>query len=146
MRNRIERWLDGPIGDASRTLALLFARIAIAHVFWASGRTKVEGLHLREGVVDLFRDEYALPLIPPEVAAPLAAVAEHVFPVLLVLGLFSRLSALGLAVMTLVIQLFVYPDAWWTHHALWLAILLVIATVGPGQVSLDALLRRIRGK
>ena len=124
--------------------ALLFARIAIAHVFWASGRTKVEGLRLREEAVDLFRYEYSLPLISPETAALVAAMAEHLLPVLLVVGLATRVAAAGLAFMTMIIQLFVYPDAWWTHHALWLAILLTIVTAGPGLLSADALLVRWR--
>lgn len=121
---------------------LLFARIAVAHVFWASGRTKVEGFALREEAVDLFRYEYQLPLISPELAAPVTAIAEHLFPFLLVIGLLSRLSAAALAVVTLVIQFLVYPDAWWTHHSLWLALLLVIVAVGPGAISLDHLLLR----
>ncbi len=117
---------------------LLFVRIAAAQVFWFSGRSKVEGwFTFRSDVVDLFRDEYRLPLITPELAAPLSAVAEHVLPLLLVLGLFSRFAALGLLVMTLVIQLFVYPDAWWTQHFLWMGLLLVVVVRGGGGISLD---------
>ena len=91
---------------------LLVQRLGVAAVFFQSGRTKVEGLFtIPETTVELFRSEYALPLLPPEVAATLAAGAEHLFPVLLVLGLFTRLSAAALLGMTLVIQVFVYPDA-----------------------------------
>jgi putative oxidoreductase len=140
----LRRWNEGPPGRFGRAAALLFARVAIAHVFWASGRTKVEGLRLRPEVVDLFRDEYRVPILSPEVAAPLTAAAEHVLPALIVLGLLTRLSALGLAIMTLVIQIFVYPDAWWTHHALWLALLALIMAFGPGRLSLDSLLFRER--
>jgi putative oxidoreductase len=120
---------------------LLAVRIAAAQPFWASGRSKVEGwFTFRPEVVDLFRDEYRLPLIPPEIAAPLATVAEHGLPLLLVLGLFSRGAALGLFVMTLVIQFLVYPDAFWPVHSLWFALLLVVLWRGGGAWSLDRML------
>lgn len=118
----------------------LFARIVIAHLFWASGRTKVEGWSLKPVTFALFRDEYALPLISSDVAAYLATAAEHVFPVLLVLGLGTRLAASGLAIMTLVIQLLVYPNAWWPQHSLWLGLLLILVTGGAGKLSLDHVL------
>ncbi len=123
-------------------IVYLFVRIAAAHVFWASGRTKVDGFALKPITIDLFRDEYALPVIPPEIAAYMAAIAEHALPILLVIGLASRLSAAGLAVMTLVIQFLVYPDAWWPQHSLWLGLLLVIVASGPGRLSIDHLLSR----
>ena len=86
-------------------LLLLVQRLGIAAVFLQSGRTKVEGLFtVPQTTVDLFELEYALPLLPPKLAAYLAAGAEHLFPVLLVLGLFSRLSAAALLGMTMVIQ------------------------------------------
>ena len=92
-------------------LLALASRVAIAGIFFLSGRTKVEGfLTLTDSAYELFRTEYRLPLLPPELAAHLAAYAEHLFPLLLVLGLFTRLSALSLLGMTLVIQLFVYPS------------------------------------
>ena len=84
----------------------------------------------------LFRDEYKLPLLPPEIAAHLAAYAEHLFPLLLVLGLVTRLSALALLGMTAVIQVFVYPDAWPTHLS-WAALLLYLVGRGAGPFSLD---------
>ena len=119
----------------------LASRFAIAAIFFMSGRTKVDGfLHITEGAYELFRSEYKLPLLPPELAAHLAAYAEHLFPVLLVLGLFTRLSALALLGMTLVIQIFVYPDAWPTHLS-WAALLLYLAGRGGGTLALDRLLR-----
>ena len=119
----------------------LIDRIAIAAIFFFSGRTKVEGfLTLTDSAYELFRTEYKLPLIPPEIAAHLAAYAEHLFPVLLVLGLFTRLSALALLCMTLTIQLFVYPDAWPTHLS-WAGLLLYLVGRGGGALSLDRLLR-----
>ena len=93
-----------------------------------------------ETTVELFRSEYALPLLPPEVAATLAAGAEHLFPVLLVLGLFTRLSATALLGMTLVIQVFVYPDASPTHLS-WAGLMLPLIALGGGSISLDRLLR-----
>lgn len=132
------RSCDALFGRINESALLLFVRIAAGHVFWASGRTKVEGLFtLRPETVDLFRDEYRLPLIAPEVAAPLAAFAEHLLPLLLVFGLFTRFAALGLIGMTLVIQFLVYPEAWWPQHSLWLALLLVTLVRGPGNWALD---------
>jgi putative oxidoreductase len=121
-------------------LQLLLARAGIAAVFFLSGRTKVEGLlTLKPSTYELFRTEYALPLIPAEVAAPLAAYAEHLFPLLLVLGLCTRLSAAALLGMTAVIEIFVYPDAWPTH-LLWSAVLIPLIAQGGGAWSLDRLL------
>ena len=79
----------------------LVIRVAVADVFWRSGQTKVDGWHVTETAVQLFRDEYRLPVLTPEVAATLAAVSEHLFSALLLVGLAARLSALGLLVMTL---------------------------------------------
>lgn len=132
------------------TLLALLARFSIAAVFWKSGQTKIQGFavdivsgeftlgwpRLSDSVVDLFRDEYRLPLIPPAIAATLAAYAEHLLPILLLLGLATRLSALGLLGMTLTIQLLVYPDAYPTHGT-WAAVLLYLMAYGPGKLSLD---------
>lgn len=122
-------------------LLALINRIAIAAIFFLSGRTKVDGwLSVTDGTYLLFREEYRLPLIAPEFAAHAAVLAEHLFPLLLVLGLFTRLSALALLGMTLVIQLFVYPDAWPTHLS-WAGLLLYLLGRGAGTLSLDRLLR-----
>ncbi len=119
----------------------LITRIAIAGVFWQSGQTKVDGLHLSDNAVELFRYEYRLPLIDPVVAAYAAAIAEHLFPVLLVVGLATRFSALALLGMTLVIEIFVYPDAWPTHGT-WAACFLLLMTRGAGALSLDYLIAK----
>jgi putative oxidoreductase len=122
-------------------LLLLVQRLGIAAVFFQSGRTKVEGLFtIPQTTVDLFELEYALPLLPPKLAAYLAAGAEHLFPVLLVLGLFTRLSAAALFGMTLVIQIFVYPDAWPTHLS-WVGVMLPLIALGGGRFALDRPLR-----
>jgi putative oxidoreductase len=119
-------------------LLLLLARLFPAAVFWQSGRTKVDGFALDESAVFLFREEYRLPLIDPVLAAHAAAIAEHLFPALLVLGIATRLSAFALLAMTATIQLFVYPDAWPTHGT-WAALLLLIVARGPGRFALDRL-------
>ena len=120
---------------------LLVQRLGIAAVFFQSGRTKVEGLFtIPLTTVDLFELEYALPLLSPKLAAYLAAGAEHLFPLLLIAGFFTRVSALALLGMTLVIQLFVYPDAWPTHLS-WAGLLLPLVALGGGRWSLDRLFR-----
>lgn len=132
--NRLADGLQRLLPDA---LLYLLVRVGIASIFFLSGRTKVEGLlSITPGTYELFRSEYALPLLPPELAAHLATYAEHLFPLLLVLGVATRLSALALLGMTLVIEVFVYPDAWSTHLS-WAALLLVLVGRGAGAWSLD---------
>lgn len=128
------------LGDRlPHALVALALRVFPAAVFWASGRTKVEGWAIADSTWFLFEHEYALPLIPSAWAAVLATGVEHLFPVLLVLGLLTRLSALALLGMTLVIQVFVYPEAWMTH-GLWVACFLALLRFGPGRISLDRML------
>ena len=126
-------------------LVQISVRVFPAVVFWQSARTKVEGFSIKDSTYFLFEHVYALPLIPPALAAVLATVAEHILPVLLFLGLLARVSALGLLVMTAVIQIFVFPDAWVTH-GLWAAALLVTLAQGPGRLSVDHWLRLDRPK
>jgi len=137
------------------SLVALMARVGIGATFWLSGQTKIEGLvldpiglhaqlgwpHVSEGALELFRTEYALPLLPPEMAATMAAFSEHIFPLLLVLGLGTRFAAMALLGMTAVIEVFVSPDAWPTH-AIWAACLLFLVARGAGTISLDHLLAR----
>ena len=128
--DRLSEWIGHPV-------LALGARISLAAIFFLSGRTKVEGfLTVTDGAYALFRDEYKVPLVPPEIAAHLAAYSEHLFPLLLVLGLFTRLSALALLGMTAVIQVFVYPDAWPTHLS-WATLALYLIGRGAGPVSAD---------
>lgn len=141
-------WRDGWNRLAGRVQAVvghsalaLMARLAMAAIFFQSGRTKVSGLlTLTDGAYALFREEYRVPLLAPETAAHLAAYAEHLLPLLLVLGLATRFAALGLLGMTAVIQLFVYPDAWPTHLS-WATLLLYLVARGGGRASLDRWLR-----
>ena len=137
------------------SLIALVARFSIAAVFWKSGQTKVEGFavdlidgtfelgipRLADSTIPLFRSEYHVPLLSPEIAAHLSAFAEHFFPILILVGFATRFSALALLGMTLVIQLFVYPDAYPTHGT-WIALLLVLMVKGPGRLSIDHLIAR----
>lgn len=132
------------------TLIAFIARFAIAAIFWSSGQTKIEGLainivsgdfvlgwpRLSDTALALFQDEYKLPFLAPEVAAPMAALAEHVLPLLVLVGLATRFSALALLGMTLVIQFFVYPGAYALHGS-WVALLLYLMARGPGKLSVD---------
>ena len=149
--------MAGSLERIPDSLVALVARVGIGATFWLSGQTKIEGLVLdpvglhaqwgwprvSESALELFRSEYALPLIPPELAAPLAACSEHLFPLMLLLGLGTRYAALALLGMTAVIEFFVYPDAWPTH-GVWAACLLYLAARGGGVLSLDYLLARRR--
>ncbi|WP_235913502.1 DoxX family protein [Croceibacterium salegens] len=112
-------------------------RFGAAAIFFLSGRTKVEGwFTITDSAYELFEYEYALPLIPTKIATVAATVSEHVFPILLVLGLGTRYAALALLGMTMVIEIFVYPDAWPTHLS-WAGLLLPLIAMGGGKVSLD---------
>ncbi len=113
-------------------------RLAVAEVFWASGTTKLADWG---AAVALFQDEYKVPLLPPDIAAVMAASIELSTPILLVLGLFTRGAALVLLGMTAFIEIFVYPLAWPTHIQ-WAAMLLVLLARGAGGFSVDALIRR----
>ena len=154
MNNLIIRAI-GLMEKIPHSLIAFIARFSIAAVFWKSGQTKVEGLaidlldgtvqlgwpHLADSTIPLFQSEYHVPLLSPEIAAHMAAFAEHFFPVLILVGLATRFSALVLIGMTLVIQLFVYPDAYPTHGT-WMALLLLLVAKGPGNLSIDHLIAR----
>ncbi len=128
-------------GKTVESVALLATRVALAGIFWRSGRTKVvEGtwLDISDTTLFLFETEYAGVPLPADLAAMLATYAEHALPILLVLGLGSRFAALGLLLMTLTIQLFVYPEAWWTVHIVWVALAAMVISRGGGLFSIDA--------
>lgn len=135
------------------SLIALLARFSLAMTFWLSGQTKIEGLVLdpingtielgvprvAASALELFRSEYAVPLLPADAAASITAFAEHLLPLLLLVGLGSRFAALALLVITLVIQVFVYPGAFPTH-GLWATAILYIMARGAGVISLDHLI------
>lgn len=152
-----------PFADKLQWIALLFARIAVGRVFLKSGLAKWNGfLKFSPDTYDLFEYEFfcpdeirkgALYLCDKAVAdytnettrfiidrfANLAGVMEVALGVAIIVGLYSRLAALGLLAMTLFIQFFVFPDmaSWWGSHAWWAACLLAVLAYGPGKLSLD---------
>ena len=137
LRGAWNRGADRLTGLITHGLLALTARVAVGSIFFMSGRTKVDGiLTVSDSAYAMFREEYKVPLLPSEFAAHMATYAEHLFPILLVLGLFTRLSALALLGMTAVIQIFVYPDAWPTHLS-WAALMLYLVGRGAGPISLD---------
>lgn len=136
------RFLFGGVGQG---LSLFAVRLALASVFWWSGRSKIEEgtlLSISDGTYFLFENEYMGVPLPPAISAVMATAAEHILPIMLVLGLATRLSALGLFMMTMVIQIFVYPEAFWSVHLLWFALALVLVTHGAGRFSLDNIIDR----
>jgi putative oxidoreductase len=116
-------------------LQVLF-RVCIGAVYWNAGLTKIASW---QTTLTLFRDEYQVPVLPPELAAYLATTIELTCPVLLFLGLATRLAALPMLGQALVIQIFVYPENW-IEHLTWAALLLFLLTRGPGPISLDRFL------
>ena len=118
------------------SLIQLAMRIAVGAVFLNSGLLKINSW---EFAVKLFEDEYKVPLLDPVLAARLAVFCELTFPVLLIIGLATRLATLPLLGMIAVIQTFVYPQAW-TEHLLWASILIFLLSRGPGAISLDHLI------
>jgi putative oxidoreductase len=138
------RQLQALMASIPYALIALITRISVGGVFWQSGQTKLDGWHISASAIELFRNEYQLPLVDPTVAAYLATTAEHFFPILLVIGLATRFAASALLIMTLIIEIFVYPDAWPTHGT-WAACFLILMTRGPGVISVDGMIaRRLR--
>ena len=119
-------------------LIALTARLALAKVFWSSAQTHLASW---DTTLYMFANTYNVPLLPPHLAAYLAVTIEVVTPWLFVLGLFTRLAALVVFGMTLVIEIFVFPQAWPTHIQ-WAAMMLVLMGLGPGWLSLDTLIHR----
>ena len=117
-------------------ILLLIGRVAVASVFLKSGLTKIASW---EVALQLFRQEYQVPVLPPEIAALMATSFELGCSALLIVGLFARLATLPLMGMVFVIEVFVYPDAW-TDHLMWFTLLLLVLTRGPGPISLDTML------
>lgn len=133
----------------AKDISLLILRIGFGAVFFRSYQTKVEDgtlFELTDTTHFLFQEEYAGVPIPADIAAPMATYAEFFLPILLLLGLGSRIAAAGLIVMTLVIQFFVYPDALWNPHLAWFAMGLILVVFGPGRISLDHLIGKARAK
>jgi putative oxidoreductase len=141
-------------------LVALGLRLVMARVFFLSGQAKIEGpsvlIHLNVPALDfsvtlpaqikgaafqMFESQFADLPVPPAVAGVIFAYAEFVLPICLVLGFATRFAALGLLVMTLLLQVYVLPAMWWSAHVYWVSILAVLVCVGPGAISIDALIR-----
>lgn len=153
------RLIDGLIGLFSKiphSLIALLARLSIGLTFWNSGQTKLADyvlclprlscfhanpFALNGSAITLFENDYIIPHVPPMIAAHSAALAEFTLPILLFVGLATRFAAFGLLVMTLVIEVFVYPGAY-VVHGLWATILITLIKYGPGKISLDHWLAR----
>ncbi|WP_289297863.1 DoxX family protein [uncultured Reyranella sp.] len=129
------RRLDTLLSGIPHELMAPLARLSIGTIFLRSGMLKLEGWESGTTLA-LFREEYRLPLLPPELASLMATAAELSLPILLFLGLFTRPAALALLGMTLVIEIFVYPNAFDTH-GVWAVSLLYLAKFGPGSLALD---------
>ncbi len=138
MKTAIEK-LNGLFVRIPHDLIAIIARISVGTVFLRSGLTKIDGFALAPSTFYLFENDYTLPLIPPEIAAYLGTAAELTMPLLLFAGLFTRFAGLALLLMTLVIEIFVYPNAFDTH-GVWAVSLLYLLKYGPGRFSLDHLL------
>jgi putative oxidoreductase len=135
--------LNGVMIRIPSSVITLIGRFSLAAVFWKSGQTKIENFsidvidgtfhlgwpRLADATLYLFQEEYALPLLSTEIAAYMATFAEHLLPIMLLVGLGTRFAALGLLGMTLIIQLFVYPDAY-AVHGTWAAVLLYLMAMG----------------
>ncbi len=127
--------------DVLRTRAIRFPlsllefgmRLAVGATFFKSGMDKFQSF---DTAIALFREEYRLPLLPPEIAAYMGTTVELTAPVLLVLGVFARLGAAALLFMTLTIQFLVYPENW-PEHLMWASILAYVLSRGPGALSID---------
>ncbi len=142
-------------------LVALGLRLMMARVFFLDGQTRVEGMRVPLNVQDYMFSlvlpmqvkaetfatflsmKYAALPVPPLLAAYLVSYAEFILPIMLVLGFATRFAAIGLLIMTALIQLYVLPEALWTVHVYWAAILLVLISRGPGQISIDHIIRFI---
>ncbi|MEH6714750.1 DoxX family protein [Parasphingorhabdus flavimaris] len=147
MKKKMTKKLVGLVGGTiPEGIALLVTRIALAGIFWRSARTKVEEgsiLTIKDTTFYQFSDVpfNQVPIFNGELGAYVTTYMEHLLPVLLVLGLATRFGALGIFVMTMVIQIFVFPEMiiWWQTHILWVAMALILIVRGGGIFSLDRL-------
>jgi putative oxidoreductase len=133
----------GLFSSIPQSAITLLARVIIGLVFFKSGLTKLDGFGLSDSAIFLFQEEYKVPLLDPWLAAHLAALTELTMPILLFLGAAARFAAAALLGMTLVIEIFVYPEAY-VLHGLWAVALLTIIAHGAGVVSIDHLIKKRR--
>lgn len=134
--------LDSVFAQAERfplSIILLAGRIGVGATFFKAGLLKYRSF---EFAVKLFQDEYRVPLLDPAVAARIAMIQELTIPILLFLGLATRIATIPLLGMIAVIQIFVYPNAY-NDHLVWGSILVLLLTRGPGVLSVDHLIARM---
>jgi putative oxidoreductase len=143
-------------------LVALGLRFVMARIFFLSGQEKIEGpvipinpnirdlefsvilpAQIKDSTFQMFETEYADLPIAPTVAAYLFTYAEFVLPICLLLGFATRFAALGLLIMTVLLQVYVLPAMLWPAHVYWASILLVLMSVGPGGISIDAIIRYV---
>ncbi|MFT5419484.1 MAG: putative oxidoreductase [Candidatus Endobugula sp.] len=125
----------------------LAIRLVIFRIFWLSVQTKITGItiagqhfafwNVTDSTFLLFDFEYGIPFIPSELAAYLGTFGEFFLALMILLGFMTRVAALGLFIMTMTIQFFVYPDAWWSVHVYWTLLLVYIMRNGGGFLSVD---------
>lgn len=148
----------------ARCLRAAGARTAPRHgpVFFLSGQTKIDGpgvpiqwttagidvsvtlpAAIRQTTLQLFETQYTDLPMTPVVAAYLFSYAEFVLPICLLLGFATRFAAVGLLALTMLLQIYVTPAMWWSLHVYWVSILMVLVLLGPGAISIDALIRTI---
>ena len=152
--------LAGTCAAILYALIALFLRFVMARVFFLSGQAKIDGpsipvrtdffefsvtlpAAIKDSTFQMFDTQYADLPIPPTVAAIVFTYAEFILPICLLLGFGVRLAALGLLAMTVLLQIYVVPGMWWPAHVYWISILLVLIVLGPGAISIDALIRWI---
>jgi putative oxidoreductase len=140
LRHQAEQGLE-LLGRVPMAPLMLMLRVGVGMVFWRSAMSKLANWDL---TIQLFADEYRVPLLPPDIAALLGTTAEVVGAVALILGIGARFGGLALLGVTATIQLFVYPENW-SEHLLWASALLLILVRGPGPLSIDHALARIVG-
>jgi len=131
--NLFGRWLLAPVAGRSEAAAQLVMRVALAQIFWRSGQTKIASW---SSTLMLFAEEYRVPAVPAELAAYAATAFELACPILLVVGVLTRVALLPLLGMTIVIQTFVYPQSW-PDHIVWFAMIAYLLVRGPGPLSVD---------
>jgi putative oxidoreductase len=138
----------------------LALRLAMARLFFLDGQTRVTGprywlndygldfsavlpMQVKAETFSAFLTQYAALPVPPVLGAYTLSYAEFILPVMLVLGLGTRFAALGLLIITALIQVYVMPQALWTAHIYWASILMVLITLGAGPISIDHVIRLI---
>lgn len=126
----------GFIENYLEPILLFYIRFWVAKIFWYSGLTKINSWN---STIYLFKEEYKVPFFSPEIAAYISTAAELACPILLFFGVFTRITAIPLLIITAMIQ-FTYLDL--KEHTYWAFLLFVILIIGPGKISIDYLVKR----